>query len=85
MDQLSLQGLERYQLMYTLFNNALQIVQKNPQMTTSTTKVMNRPLTKSEMQMGLESVLRSMAHLSEGNEKIRLVDEANRVRPMSSR
>jgi hypothetical protein len=47
--------------------------------------VMNRPLTKSEMQMGLESVLRSMAHLSEGDEKIRLVDEANRVRPMSSR
>ena len=85
MDQLSLQGLERYQLMYTLFNNALQIVQKNPQMATNTTKVMNRPLTKSEMQMGLESVLRSMAHLSEGDEKIRLVDEANRVRPMSSR
>jgi len=85
MDQLSLQGLERYQLMYTLFNNALQIVQKNPQMATNTMKVMNRPLTKSEMQMGLESVLRSMAHLSEGDEKIRLVDEANRVRPMSSR
>ena len=85
MEQLSLQGLERYQLMYALFNNALQIVQKNPQMATSTTKVMNRPLTKSEMQMGLESVLRSMAHLSEGDEKIRLVDEANRVRPMSSR
>ena len=85
MDQLSLQGLERYQLMYALFNNALQIVQKNPQMATSTTKVMNRPLTQPEMQMGLESVLRSMAHLSEGNEKIRLVDEANRVRPMSSR
>ena len=85
MDQLSLQGLERYQLMYTLFNNALQIVQKNPQLAASTTKVMNRPLTQSEMQRGLESVLRSMAHLSEGDEKIRLVDEANRVRPMSSR
>ena len=85
MDQLSLQGLERYQLMYGLFNNALQMVEKNPQIATSTTKVMNRSLTKSEMQIGLESVLRSMAHLSEGGEKIRLVDEANRVRPISLR
>ena len=85
MDQLSLQGLERYQLMYTLFNNALQIVEKNPQIATSTAKVMNRPLTQSEMKLGLESVLRSMAHLSEGGEKIRLVDEANRVRPASLR
>jgi serine/threonine-protein kinase PknG len=29
----------------------------------------------------LEQVLRQMAHLSEGDEKIALVDEANRVRP----
>ena len=85
MDQISLQGLERYQLMYGLFNNALQMVEKNPQIATSATKLMNRSLTKSELQIGLESVLRSMAHLSEGDEKLRLVDEANRVRPNSLR
>jgi serine/threonine-protein kinase PknG len=34
-----------------------------------------------KLRSGLEKSLRAMAHLAVGEEKIRLVDEANRVRP----
>jgi serine/threonine-protein kinase PknG len=43
--------------------------------------ILGQPLEEIKLRQGLEKVLRSMAHLSTGDEKIVLVDEANRVRP----
>jgi serine/threonine-protein kinase PknG len=43
--------------------------------------LLGQPLEERALRQGLEKVLRSLAHLATGAEKIRLVDEANRVRP----
>jgi len=48
---------------------------------TSDLKILGQPLQELKLREGLEKSLRAMAHLTTGNEKIRLVDEANRVRP----
>jgi serine/threonine-protein kinase PknG len=42
---------------------------------------LGQPLEELHLRKGLEKALRDMAHLAVGNEKIRLVDEANQVRP----
>jgi serine/threonine-protein kinase PknG len=43
--------------------------------------ILGQPLAEVDLRKGLEKSLRPMAHLTAGDEKIRLVDEANRVRP----
>ena len=43
--------------------------------------ILGQPLEEIKLREGLEKVLRSIAHLSTGEEKILLVDEANRIRP----
>ncbi|WP_373540309.1 tetratricopeptide repeat protein [Chamaesiphon sp.] len=45
--------------------------------------ILGQPLEEIKLREGLEKVLRSLAHLSSGDEKIGLVDEANRVRPQT--
>ena len=46
------------------------------------TEVLGRPLTETGMRFGLESSYRALARFSESSdERIRLVDHANRVRP----
>ncbi len=83
MNQLSLQGMERYHLLYMLYSNALQVVQQSPRNHLRSIGTQHLPLTIEELKCKLEEVLKAMAHLSSGDEKIRLVDEANRVRSES--
>jgi serine/threonine-protein kinase PknG len=80
MNQLSLQGMERYHLMYMLYSNALQVVKQSPRNHLKSLGTQHLPLTIEELKTKLEEVLKGMAHLSSGDEKIRLIDEANRVR-----
>ncbi len=83
MNQLSLQGMERHHLMYMLYSNALQVVQQSPKNHLRSLGTQQLPLTVEELKTKLEEVLKAMAHLATGDEKIRLVDEANRVRSES--
>jgi serine/threonine-protein kinase PknG len=80
MHQLSLQGMERYHLLYMLYSNALQVVKQSPHNHLRSLGTQHLPLTIEELKTKLEEVLKGMAHLSSGDEKIRLIDEANRVR-----
>jgi serine/threonine-protein kinase PknG len=43
--------------------------------------ILGQPLEELNLRQGLEKALRDMAHLANGDEKIQLVDDANRVRP----
>jgi serine/threonine-protein kinase PknG len=43
--------------------------------------ILGQPFMEKHLRKGLEKALRNMAHLVNKEEKIRLVDEANRVRP----
>jgi serine/threonine-protein kinase PknG len=47
----------------------------------SSDRLLGQPFEEVKLRGELEKVLRRMAHLSEGPEKIALVDEANLVRP----
>jgi serine/threonine-protein kinase PknG len=80
MNQLSLQGMERHHLMYMLYSNALQVVKQAPSNSLKSAGTQHLPLTIDQLKSKLEEVLKAMAHLSSGDEKIRLIDEANRVR-----
>lgn len=83
LNQLSLQGMERYHLMYLLYHNALQVVKQSSKGSLKPLSSSHLPFTIEGLKSKLEEVLRGMAHLSEGDEKIRLIDEANRVRCQS--
>lgn len=83
MNQLSLQGMDRHHLMYMLYSNALQVVKQAPRNHLRSLGTQHLPLTVEELKTKLEQVLKAMAHDSTGDEKIRLVDEANRVRSQS--
>jgi serine/threonine-protein kinase PknG len=82
MSQLSVQGMERLRLSHMLYSNAMQVVKNGSAFNRTSTDQL--PLTIEGLQSRLEEVLRAMAHLSEGEEKIRLVDEANRIRCAST-
>ena len=44
-------------------------------------RILGQPFEERPLRLGLESSLRSLAHLTAGQERIRLIDQANRVRP----
>ena len=79
-ETIALEGMERYRLTKQLLETALgSIASKAIQ--PSAIVLLGHQLQEVELRKGLEKALRDMAHLSTGAEKIRLVDEANRVRP----
>ncbi|WP_293348929.1 MULTISPECIES: serine/threonine-protein kinase [unclassified Microcoleus] len=80
LEALTLEGIERHRLTKQLLETALgSIASKAIQ--PSAIVLLGHQLQEVELRKGLEKALRAMAHLSTGAEKIRLVDEANRVRP----
>ncbi|MCC3436554.1 MAG: serine/threonine protein kinase [Oscillatoriales cyanobacterium] len=80
LEALTLEGMERHRLTKQLLETALgSIASKAIQ--PSAIVLLGHQLQEVELRKGLEKALRAMAHLSTGAEKIRLVDEANRVRP----
>ena len=80
-EALALDGLGRQQLALQVFETALRLVTSHTLPPAASVKVLGQPLEERSLRLGLEQTLRTMAHLSVGAEKLRLVDEANRVRP----
>jgi serine/threonine-protein kinase PknG len=77
----SLEGVEKHQLSCDLFQTALSLVTTKAIKPDASLQLLGQSLEEHKLRSGLERSLRAMAHLAIGDEKIRLVDEANRVRP----
>ena len=80
-ESLTLEGIERYRLDRQVLETALNLLTSKAIVAQDSLKILGQPLQELKLREGLEKVLRSMAHLSTGDEKINLVDEANKVRP----
>ncbi len=80
-EAIALDGIEHYRLTKQVLETALSLVKSHALSPTSSIVILGQPLDDSNLRKGLEKTLRAMAHLATGDEKIRLVDEANRVRP----
>jgi serine/threonine-protein kinase PknG len=77
----ALEGIEKQRLSCELFQTALTLVTNKAIKPDASLQLMGQSLEEIKLRSGLEKALRAMAHLAIGDEKIRLVDEANRVRP----
>lgn len=80
-EALALEGIERYRLTKQVLETALHLVTSKALSPSSSIAILGQPLEELYIRRGLEKALRDMAHLVTGEDKIRLVDEANRVRP----
>ena len=80
-ESLTLEGIERYRLDRQVLETALTLLTSKAITAQNNLMILGQPLEEIKLREGLEKVLRSIAHLSTGEEKIGLVDEANRVRP----
>ena len=82
-EALTLDGVERHRLTQQVLETALHLVTTKAIPPTSAIAILGQPLEEPKIRKGLEKALRNLAHLATGDEKVRLVDEANRVRPRS--
>jgi serine/threonine-protein kinase PknG len=80
-ESLNLEGMERYKIDRQILETALNLVTSKAIVPQGNVTLVGQPLQEVKLREGLEKVLRLMAHLATGNEKIALVDEANRSRP----
>lgn len=80
-EALALEGMERYRLTQQVLETALHLIQSNSLSPVASITILGQPLEEVHLRKGLEKVLRAMAHLVTGEEKVKLVDEANQVRP----
>jgi serine/threonine-protein kinase PknG len=78
---IALDTADRHRLSKQVFETALTLVTDKSIQADRQVDILGQPLDEINLRLGLEKLLRSMAHLATGAEKIRLVDEANRVRP----
>ena len=81
---LTLEGIERFRLDRQVLETALNLITSKAITAQHQLLILGQPLEEIKLREGLEQVLRSIAHLSTGDEKIALVDEANRVRPITA-
>jgi serine/threonine-protein kinase PknG len=80
-ENVSLNGMERYTLSKHLLETALNLITSGRVTPNAKVRVLGEPLQEFELRRGLEKYYRAMAHLAQGDDRINLVDEANRVRP----
>jgi serine/threonine-protein kinase PknG len=80
-ESLSLDGMSKFTLASQILGAALDVVRTRAVKETDTIQVLGNPLQEVRLRAGLEASLRSMARMVTGEERIRLVDRANQVRP----
>ena len=80
-EALTLEGIEKHRLDRQVLETALNLLTSKAITAQNNLLILGQPLEEIKLRQGLEKVLRSIAHLSTGDEKVMLVDEANRVRP----
>jgi serine/threonine-protein kinase PknG len=80
-ESLSLDGIGKHKLVSQVLGAALDLVESRVIQETQSVKVLGRTLEEVRLRSGLEDSFRSMARLVKGEERIRLIDRANQVRP----
>jgi serine/threonine-protein kinase PknG len=80
-ENVALNGMERYTLSRHLLETALNLITSGRVTPNAKVRVLGEPLREYELRRGLEKYYRAMAHLAQGDDRVNLVDEANRVRP----
>ncbi|MEH2250006.1 tetratricopeptide repeat protein [Nostoc sp.] len=80
-EALTLEGSDRYRLTKQVLETALNLLTSRQLQAAADLTILGRPLEEVHLRKGLEKALRDMAYLATGDEKICLVDQANRVRP----
>lgn len=82
-ESLSLDGMSKFTLASQILGAALDAVTSRAVPANHDVQVLGSPLEEVRLRAGLESSLRAMARLVSGEERIRLVDRANQVRPQT--
>jgi serine/threonine-protein kinase PknG len=77
----ALEDGEKHRLSCELFKSALSLVTSQAIKPDAALQLLGQSMEEVNLRLGLEKSLRAMAHLATGDDKINLVDEANRVRP----
>ena len=81
-EALALIGVNQSTLASQIFSAALDQLRSRGISASPSTRILGHPLAEEPLRRGLESSLRSLAHFAPaGEERIRLVDKANAVRP----
>ncbi|HEX4230006.1 MAG TPA: tetratricopeptide repeat protein [Bryobacteraceae bacterium] len=80
-ESLTLEGAGRHILNQQVLRAALDMLTSKRVAPNSSVKVLGRPLQETRVREALERNLRTLARMANGEERIRLVDEANRIRP----
>lgn len=81
LEAIALEGMEHYKLAKQVLETALNLIISQTLTPAAAVAILGQPLEEVSLRKGLENSLRAMAHLSTGEEKIQLVDQANQVRP----
>jgi serine/threonine-protein kinase PknG len=80
-ESLGLNGFDRFKLNSQILGTALSLICTRTIQRDHAVSILGIPLEEEGLRRGLEESLRSMARLAAGEERIRLVDQANEVRP----
>jgi serine/threonine-protein kinase PknG len=80
-ERLPLEGMSKFTLRSQILSAALEAVLSRAVKENPAVKLLGSPLQEIGLRAGLEDSLRAMARLAAGEERIRLVDRANQVRP----
>jgi serine/threonine-protein kinase PknG len=81
LNNLSIGEMERYQLSIKILNTALEFSKTNQAKLPSDHPIPSWLYEERQIRQKLEQVLKSMARLSSGSDRIALVDKANQIRP----
>ncbi len=79
-EALTLESTEHHQLTKQILETALNLLISQQLKASSSLKICGQSLEEVSVRQGLEKALRQLAHLSTGDEKISLIDQANQVR-----
>ena len=81
--KMTLDNLDRCRLSHQVLTTTLLLLEQKVIAPDQSVTILDQSLEETKIREGLEKVFREMAHLSVGDDRTRLVDEANRVRPKS--
>ena len=81
LDTIALDAKDKYRLQRHLLESAIYQISQKKLPPSPQVQLAGRPLEERSLRFGLEKCLRELAHLAEGEEKIQLIDMANKARP----
>ncbi len=82
-ESLPLEGRNRFALQREVFQAAVRELHRQGTKATSNRTLLGTPLQERPLRLALEQALRGLARFADGDERVRLIDEANQARPRS--